>query len=79
VAFASPPRADIVVGASAVAFSTLTRQLQFPVFVETYVTRLLDRSEFRAVCDELQTPSAIVAALEGKGGPHVRPSDRRLP
>jgi hypothetical protein len=34
-----------------------------PVFAELYVRRLLDRDEFRAVCDKHRTRQAILAAL----------------
>jgi len=34
-----------------------------PVTAEVYVARLLDRAEFRAHCDRLKTPSAILAGL----------------
>jgi hypothetical protein len=36
----------------------------YPVMAELYVTRLLDRKEFRALCDEHKTRPAILAHLE---------------
>lgn len=40
------------------------RQLATPVFAEVYVTKLLDRDEFRRHCDTYATQSAILSNLE---------------
>jgi len=38
--------------------------LAYPVFEEIYVSRLLDRDEFRAHCDRHKTRKAILANLD---------------
>ncbi|XXT25341.1 hypothetical protein WME94_27815 [Sorangium sp. So ce429] len=58
---ASPPEVDV-------RFGALTHDLAYPVMAEIHVDRLLDRDELRALCDEHRTRSAILAALEGRGG-----------
>jgi hypothetical protein len=45
-------------------FSGSWRELATPVFAEVYVTRLLNREEFRRHCDTYATPAAIVGNLE---------------
>ncbi|MGI8977928.1 MAG: hypothetical protein ACR2FY_01755 [Pirellulaceae bacterium] len=40
------------------------RHLATPVFAEVYVTKLLNRTEFRRHCDAYQTKAAILANLE---------------
>lgn len=40
------------------------RHLATPVFAEVYVTKLLNRAEFRRHCDTYQTKAAILANLE---------------
>ena len=40
------------------------RQLATPVFAEVYVTRILNRAEFRRHCDVYQSKAAILANLE---------------
>jgi len=39
------------------------RQIAYPVFAEAYVTRLLDRDEFRAHCDRYKTGTQILQHL----------------
>ncbi|MCK4304604.1 MAG: hypothetical protein KAY24_10245 [Candidatus Eisenbacteria sp.] len=45
-------------------FQSVTRYLAYPVTAEIYVSKILDREEFRRICDEEQTQSKILAALE---------------
>ena len=40
------------------------RYLATPVFAEVYVTKLLNRTEFRRHCDTYQSKAAILANLE---------------
>jgi hypothetical protein len=40
------------------------RSLATPVFAEVYVTKLLNRAEFRRHCDTYKTKAAIVGNLE---------------
>ena len=47
-----------------VHFSGTHRALATPVFAEVYVTKLLNRTEFRRHCDTYQTKAAILANLE---------------
>ena len=47
-----------------VYFSGTHRALATPVFAEVYVTKLLNRTEFRRHCDTYQTKAAILANLE---------------
>jgi hypothetical protein len=54
----APPRLP-----PAVEFSCNWHRFAIPVMAETYVTRLLDRDEFRKHCDCFQTREAILASL----------------
>jgi hypothetical protein len=47
-----------------VIFYGTHRYLATPVFAEVYVTKLLNRTEFRRHCDTYQTKAAILANLE---------------
>jgi hypothetical protein len=47
-----------------VIFGASYRELATPVFAEVYVTKILNRAEFRRHCDVYQTKAAIVANLE---------------
>lgn len=38
--------------------------IQFPVMAEVYVSRILDRDEFRRLCDQHRTRAAILQALQ---------------
>lgn len=51
------PRADIV-------FTEAHRQLACPVTAEVYVTKILNRDEFRSHCDAYKTHSAILENLQ---------------
>jgi hypothetical protein len=46
-------------------FASDTHQIAYPVVAETYVTHLLDRETFRALCDRVKTRFAILAAIGG--------------
>ena len=62
--FAQKPSAEIVSESySSVEFIGGQRELVQPVFVETYVDRLLNRDEFRQICDRYTTPEQITRAL----------------
>jgi hypothetical protein len=63
VSFATTPEAHVLRGRAEVLFLSSDRRIAYPVFVETYVERLLDRDEFRAHCDRYQTRSRIVENL----------------
>lgn len=47
-------------------FSSIKKDLIYPVFVEIYVDRLLQRDEFRKLCDQYKTQSAILKALKNR-------------
>jgi hypothetical protein len=47
-----------------VEFEVQRERVTYPVTVEVYVSKLLDRREMRALCDAKKTREAIVAALE---------------
>jgi hypothetical protein len=62
--FAKPPRVELLDGARAeIELAQASYPLATPVMVETYVSRLLDRDELRALCDEHRTADAILASL----------------
>ncbi|MFC1705498.1 hypothetical protein ACFL59_01595 [Planctomycetota bacterium] len=46
-------------------FQGRTYYLWYPVMAEVYVTKVLDREEFRTLCNRQQTRSKILAALAG--------------
>jgi len=57
---------SIIPGRSArpgLEFEGIHKQLIYPVSAEVYVDELLDRDEFRALCDKHKTRSAILEAL----------------
>jgi hypothetical protein len=60
--FQKPPESDPVT--PRIRFRGSRVRLAQPVFVETYVTTLLDRDEFRRHCDKFVTREAIVANLK---------------
>src|SRR5581483_4368875 len=66
VAFATPPTLiDGPAGAAAdVRFISKHETFVYPVSVEIYVRDVLDREQFRAVCDANKTPAQIVQALQ---------------
>ena len=45
-------------------FHYASYSLAYPVTAELYVTKILDRNEFRAHCDNYKTRSAILANLK---------------
>ncbi len=73
ISFARPPGVEVFDARSGkklgpqeiqVDFERVTERLAYPVTVEVYVERMLDRAELRKLCDERRTQSAIVRALE---------------
>ena len=63
VSFAGVPSAKVVEGRCRVKFIPLHQTMASPVFAEVYVSRLLDRTEFRAHCDRFRTVDRILANL----------------
>ena len=63
VSFATPPTAHIVMGRPQIRFTRTVRQIAYPVFAEAYVTRLLDRDQFRAHRDRYKTRTQILQHL----------------
>lgn len=64
VSFAEPPRVEVLSRATAdIELAHASRPLPTPIMVEAYVSRILDREQFRAHCDRFRTPDAIVSAL----------------
>ncbi len=62
--FARPPRVELLGNANVeIEPSSSFHPVATPVMAEAYVSRLLDRDEFRAHCDRHRTNEAIVAAL----------------
>jgi hypothetical protein len=51
-------------GSAEVEFKTIVNPLFSPVIAEIYVDKLLDREEFRSLCDKYKTRSAILNALK---------------
>jgi len=47
-------------------FDNIWRPLLTPISAEVYVKKLLDRDEFRALCDKYKTQSAILSALKNQ-------------
>lgn len=72
ISFARRPEATVFDRAGKVAtdsgpelkFHSLRRSLAYPVTAEVYVTKILNRDEFRRHCDRHKTRSAILANLE---------------
>lgn len=72
ISFVQPPKATIrdlngecVSRPPEIRWGLLYEQLQYPVTAELYVDRILDRDEFRKVCDSCVTRSAILECLAG--------------
>lgn len=62
--FAKPPRVEVLGKSKAeIELASSWDPLPTPVMVEAYVSRILDRDQFRAHCDRFRTPDAIVGAL----------------
>jgi hypothetical protein len=49
---------------AAIEFESIQKYLIYPVSAEVYVDRLLNRNEFRSLCDRNKTPSAILKAVQ---------------
>lgn len=63
VSFAARPDLRVVRGWPKIEWSSAFEQIAYPVFAELYVTRLLDRDEFRALCDRYKTAQRILDHL----------------
>ena len=63
VSFATTPEPHVLRGRARIRFGSTDKRIAYPVFVETYVKRLLDRDEFRAHCDRYKTRSRILENL----------------
>lgn len=63
VSFERPPTARVLSGRVKIRFSSICRRIAYPVFAEAYVSRLLDRDEFRAHCDLYKTRERILQNL----------------
>jgi hypothetical protein len=62
--FAEPPKVEVLGGKKAdVDFVSSWYPIATPIMAEAYVSRLLDRDEFRALCNHHRTKEAILAAL----------------
>lgn len=69
IRFKQEPKATIMDAAgknvrARLDYRGIQKNLIYPVSSEGYVKRLLNRDEFRALCDEYKTPSAIIKALQ---------------
>ena len=71
--FATPPKLESVTDDAGAAVDPSQVQLElesaeftvaYPVMAEVYVDRILDRTEFRALCDRYKTAEAILEHLE---------------
>ena len=67
VDFIRRPAVTVVQGEVTVRFDTQSRCIAYPVFAEAYVSRLLNRDEFRAHCDRHRSQSEILGALTLEG------------
>ncbi len=70
VSFERPPAVRGTAG-QRVVFEDSSYPIAVPVMVEALVSRLLDREEFRALCDRCGTPDAIVQRAAVNGGPRA--------
>lgn len=71
ISFAQPPKAKVwdrngtlLLRHPEIRWGFLYRQLQYPVTAELYVDQILDRDEFRKLCDSCVTRSAILRRLD---------------
>jgi len=69
--FATPPvvtrrrtGTEVTTSPPEITFAPQTVTAAYPVFAETWTTKVLDRAEFRRLCDEKQTRAAILEALK---------------
>jgi len=76
ISFAQRPRATIrnrdgtpLVPAPEIRWCSLSEQLQYPVTAEVYVDKVLDRQEFRKLCDSCVTRSEILRRLDAAAVP----------
>jgi hypothetical protein len=63
VSFATEPMARVLKGNVDLNFDPAFKWIAYPVFVEAYVTRVLNRDEFRAHCDRYKTRTRILEQL----------------
>jgi hypothetical protein len=63
VSFVTRPAVHVVNGRPEVIFDSTSRPIAYPVFAEAYVTRLLNREEFRRHCDRYRTRTRILENL----------------
>lgn len=63
ISFDVPPKVEIVKGKARVEFGSISPRLSYPVCEEIYVTRILNRDEFRSLCDRHSTREKILSAL----------------
>ncbi len=63
VSFDRPLALRVLEGRVRIEHGTQTRAIAYPVFAEAYVSKLLDRDEFRAHCDRYKTRQQILAHL----------------
>jgi hypothetical protein len=54
---------QVITGRPRIDFCPAFKQIAYPVFAEAYVSRLLDRDEFRAHCDRYRTRTRILEHL----------------
>jgi len=63
VEFDTPPAVHVLKGRPKIEFAHASYRVAFPILAEAYVTRLLNRDEFRAHCDRYGTRSRILQNL----------------
>jgi hypothetical protein len=63
ISYVARPIALVLKGRARVEFHPASRVIAYPVFAEAYVSRVLDRDEFRAHCDRYKTPRSILEHL----------------
>jgi hypothetical protein len=63
VAFATEPTAHVLKGHVDLRFTPAIKWIAYPVFAEAYVTKVLNRREFRAHCDRHKTRTRILEQL----------------
>jgi hypothetical protein len=61
--FATAPAARVLQGHVRLDFVPERHPIAYPVLAETWVSRMMDRDEFRAHCDQFQTRSEILRHL----------------
>ena len=74
ITFAQPPKATVrdlngtlVSSPFEIRWRSLYEELQYPVTAEFYVDRILDRNEFRKLCDSCRTRSEILRLFGASG------------